>query len=159
MSDKKSRVLILGGGFSGLYAALEFESWKHSDIAVTLVNRDNFFLFTPMLHEIAASDLDITNIVNPVRKMLRHVDFFAGDVESIDLEKRAAVVSHGFDHHTHTLEYDHLVLALGSITNFFTIPGLEARPFTIKSLGHAIQFRNRLIAHLEESHTQSAAED
>src|SRR5258707_305982 len=66
MSDKKSRVLILGGGFSGLYAALEFERWKNSDIEVTLVNRDNFFLFTPMLHEIAASDLDITNIVNPV---------------------------------------------------------------------------------------------
>src|SRR5260370_14867461 len=102
MSDKKSRVLILGGGFSGLYAALEFERWKHSDIEVTLVNRDNFFLFTPMLHEIAASDLDMTNIVNPVRKMLRHVDFFAGDVERIDLQKRAVVVSRGFDHHPNT---------------------------------------------------------
>ena len=65
------------------------------------------------LHEIAASDLDMTNMVNPVRKMHRHVDFFAGDVESINLEKRAVVVSHGFDHHTHALEYDHLVLALG----------------------------------------------
>lgn len=159
MSDRKSRVLILGGGFSGLYAALEFERRKHSDIAVTLVNRDNFFLFTPMLHEIAASDLDITNIVNPVRKMLRHVDFFAGDVESIDLEKRAVVVSHGFDHHTHTLEYDHLVLALGSITNFFQLPGLEARALTMKSLGDAIQLRNRLIAHLEEADTECAAKE
>jgi NADH:ubiquinone reductase (H+-translocating) len=159
MSDKKSRVLILGGGFSGLYAAMEFERWKHSDIEVTLVNRDNFFLFTPMLHEIAASDLDITNIVNPVRKMLRHVDFFAGDVESIDLKKRAVVVSHGFDHHTHTLEYDHLVLALGSITNFFKLPGLEERALTMKSLGDAIQLRNRLIAHLEEADTECAAKE
>ena len=159
MSDKKSRVLILGGGFAGLYAALEFERWKNSDIEVTLVNRDNFFLFTPMLHEIAASDLDIMNIVNPVRKMLRHVDFFAGDVESIDLKKRSVVVSHGFDHHTHTLEYDHLVLALGSITNFFQLPGLEERAFTMKSLGDAIQLRNRLIAHLEEADTECAAKE
>src|SRR6266853_1497928 len=157
--DKKSRVLILGGGFAGLYAALEFERWKNSDIEVTLVNRDNFFLFTPMLHEIAASDLDIMNIVNPVRKMLRHVDFFAGDVESIDLKKRSVVVSHGFDHHTHTLEYDHLVLALGSITNFFRLPGLEERAFTMKSLGDAIQLRNRLIAHLEEADTECAAKE
>jgi NADH dehydrogenase len=159
MSDKKSHVFILGGGFAGLYAALEFERWKNSDIEVTLVNRDNFFLFTPMLHEIAASDLDMTNIVNPVRKMLRHVDFFAGDVESIDLKKRAVVVSHGFDHHTHTLEYDHLVLALGSITNFFKLPGLEERALTMKSLGDAIQLRNRIIAHLEEADTECAAKE
>src|SRR5438132_10495779 len=159
MSDKKSRVLILGGGFAGLYAALEFERWKNSDIEVTLINRDNFFLFTPMLHEIAASDLDITNIVNPVLKMLRHVDFFAGDVESIDLKKRAVVVSHGFDHHTHTLVYDQLVLALGSVTNFFKLPGLEERALTMKSLGDAIQLRNRIIAHLEEADTECAAKD
>jgi NADH dehydrogenase len=159
MGDKKSRVLILGGGFSGLYTALEFERRKDPDIEVTLVNRDNFFLFTPMLHEIAASDLDMTNIVNPVRKMLRHVDFFAGDVESIDLEERAVLVSHGFDHHTHTLEYDHLVLALGSITNFFKLPGLDERALTMKSLGDAIQLRNRLIAHLEEADTECAAKD
>src|SRR5260370_14854625 len=98
----KTRVLILGGGFGGLYAALEFEKRRDPQFEVTLVNRDNFFLFTPMLHEIAASDLDMTNIVNPVRKMLRHVDFFAGDVESIDLKKRAVVVSRGFDHHPNT---------------------------------------------------------
>src|SRR5260370_17231553 len=92
---------------------------------------------------------------------VRHDDsaLFQIDVESIDLEKRAVVVSHGFDHHTHTLEYDHLVLALGSITNFFKIPGLEARAFTMKSLGDAIQLRNRLIAHLEEADTECAAKE
>ena len=68
MTDK-TRVLILGGGFGGLYAALEFEKRKDPRFEVTLISRENFFLFTPMLHEIAASDLDLTNIVNPVRKM------------------------------------------------------------------------------------------
>jgi glycogen debranching enzyme-like protein len=70
---------------------------------VVLVNREDFFLFTPMLHEVAASDPDLTAIVNPVGRMLRKVNFFAGDVESIDLPKKRVELSHGFDHHGHSL--------------------------------------------------------
>src|SRR5438874_10190342 len=87
---EKTRVLILGGGFGGLYAALEFEKRRDPRFEVTVVNRENFFLFTPMLHEIAAS------VVNPVRKMIRHVNFFRGDVDKIDVGKRRVTVSHGF---------------------------------------------------------------
>jgi NADH dehydrogenase len=155
MADK-TRVLILGGGFGGLYAALEFEKRNDPRFEVTVVNRENFFLFTPMLHEIAASDLDLTNIVNPVRKMIRRVNFFCGDVDKIDIESKQVVVSHGFHRHSHTLEYDHLVLALGSVTNFFNLPGVAERALTMKSLGDAIQLRNRLIAHLEEADTECA---
>src|ERR1700758_303495 len=156
MSEKKIRVLILGGGFGGLYTALQFEKRRDARFDVTVVNRENFFLFTPMLHEIAASDLDLTNIVNPVRKMIRRVDFFCGDVDKIDIESKQVVVSHGFHRHSHTLEYDHLVLALGSVTNFFSLPGVAERARTMKSLGDAIQLRNRLIAHLEEADTECA---
>lgn len=67
--SERTRVRILGGGFGGLYAALQFEKRCDTQFEVTVVNRENFFLFTPMLHEIAASVLDLTNIVNPVRKM------------------------------------------------------------------------------------------
>ncbi len=157
--SSNTRVLILGGGFGGLYAALEFEKRKDPDFDVTLVSHDNFFLFTPMLHEIAASDLDLTNIVNPIRKMLRHVKFFAGDVETIDLQNKRVVVSHGFDRHTHALDYDHLVLGLGSITNFFNLPGLAERALTMRTLGDAMELRNRLIAHLEEADTECAKKD
>ena len=156
MSNKKTRVLILGGGFGGLYAALQFEKRRDPRFDVTVVNRENFFLFTPMLHEIAASDLDLTNIVNPVRKMLGHVNFFCGDVDKIDVERKRVTVSHGFDRHSHELEYDHLVLGLGSVTNFFNLPGVAERALTMKSLGDAIQLRNRLIAHLEEADTECA---
>src|ERR1700740_2206574 len=96
---------------------LEKSLGRAPDVEVTLVNRENFFLFTPMLHEVAASDLDLTTIVSPVRKMLKRVSFFAGEVESIDLPGKQVVVSHGFDHHHHSLEYDQLVVGLGSITN------------------------------------------
>src|SRR6266699_5314569 len=152
----KTRVLILGGGFGGLYAALQFEKRRDPRFEVTVVNRENFFLFTPMLHEIAASDLDLTNIVNPVRKMIRRVHFFCGDVDKIDIDKKRVTVSHGFDRHSHELEYDHLILALGSVTNFFNLPGVAEHALTMKSLGDAIQLRNRLIAHLEEADTECA---
>jgi NADH:ubiquinone reductase (H+-translocating) len=156
MSEKKTRILILGGGFGGLYAALQFEKRNDPRFEVTVVNRENFFLFTPMLHEIAASDLDLTNIVNPVRKMIRLINFFCGDVDKIDIGRKRVTVSHGFDRHSHELEYDHLVLALGSVTNFFKLPGVAERALTMKSLGDAIQLRNRLIAHLEEADTECA---
>lgn len=146
-----TRILILGGGFGGLYTALELEKTiaRDSDVEVTMVNRDNFFLFTPMLHEVAAGDLDLANIVNPFRKMLQRVNFFNGDVESIDLKAKKVTVFHGNEHHHHDLEYDHLVLGLGSVTNFFRLPGLEERALTMKSLGDAIFLRNRMIANLE----------
>jgi len=152
----KHRILILGGGFGGLYTALELEKQLHKypNVEVTLVNRENFFLFTPMLHEVAAGDLDLTNIVNPVRKLLRKVNFFEGEVEAIDLDNRAVTVSHGFDRHTHQLEFDQIVLGLGSSTNFFGLPGLEENALTMKSLSDAINLRNRLIALLEEADTE-----
>ena len=81
-----AQVVILGGGFGGVYTARHLETLKAAGapIDVTLVSRDNFFLFTPMLHEVAASDLDITHIVSPLRTLLRHSTIFVGDVESVD---------------------------------------------------------------------------
>lgn len=159
MSNNKPRVLILGGGFGGMYAALEFERalTRGAHLDVTLVNHDNFFLFTPMLHEVAASDLDITNIVSPIRKLLRRVTFFHGEIEAIDLVHQRVGLSHGHEQHCHSLPYDHLVLALGSTTNFFDIPGLADRAFTMKSLSDAIVLRNHLIANLEEADYECGA--
>ncbi len=152
--SRKTNILILGGGFGGMYTAVELEKAfrKDAGVEITLVNRENFFLFTPMLHEVAASDLDITTIVNPIRKMLHRTNFFDGEVKSIDLTKKRVVVSHGIDaSHPHEIDYDHLVLALGSVTNFYSIPGLEERALTMKSLADAAYLRNRLIEQLEES--------
>ncbi|MBV8843837.1 MAG: NAD(P)/FAD-dependent oxidoreductase [Bryobacterales bacterium] len=155
------KVYILGGGFGGLYSALELERQlgKKSNVDITLVNRDNFFLFTPMLHEVAASDLDLTTIVNPTRKLLRKVQLFSGEVEHIDLRNSRLTLSHGFRRHSHTVPYDHLILALGSTANFYNLPGLMERAITMKSLGDAVALRNRLIAHLEEADTDCAKDD
>ncbi len=155
---RKRRVLILGSGFAGLYAALRFEKKlrESDDVEVTLINRENYFSFTPMLHEVAASDLDMTHIVNPVRKLLRRVRFFLGDVESVDLAAKQVVVSHGSDGHTHALGFEHLIVALGCTTNFYGLPGLAERALAMKSLGDAIALRNTLISQLEEADTECA---
>jgi NADH dehydrogenase len=110
-----------------------------------------------MLHEIAASDLDMTHIVNPVRKLLRRVQFFHGEVEHIDVASKQVAVVHGPKRHSHELRYDYLVLALGSTTNFFGLPELEHRAMTMKSLSDAIHLRNQLIDLLEEADFECAA--
>lgn len=160
-AQPRKRILILGGGFGGVYAARRLDKilGRDADIEITLVSRENYFLFTPMLHEVAASDLEITNIVSPIRELLRHVKFFCGDVDSIDLENKRVSVSHGYGRHSHNLSYDHLILALGSTTNYFKLPGVEENAVTMKSLGDAIHLRNILIAHLEEADTECAARD
>jgi len=102
----KKRIVILGGGFGGVYAALHLEKLLscEPEIEICLVSRDNFFLFTPMLHEIAASDLEITNIVNPLRKLLRRAEVLVGEVTRIDLPNKRVVISHGRHDHSHRLE-------------------------------------------------------
>ena len=152
-SAPEKRILILGGGFAGLTVAMELDKKLAQDpsVEITLVNRENFFLFTPMLHEVATSDLDLTTIVNPARKMLRRVRFLAGDVEHVDIEHHRVLVSHGFDQHHHAIGFDYLVLGLGSVTNLHGIPGLREYALTMKTLGDAMRLRNHLVAHLEEA--------
>lgn len=154
-----TRILILGGGFGGTYTALGLERLlaRRDDVQVTLVARDNYFLFTPMLHEVAASDLDLTNIVNPLQKMLDRVDTFVGTIEAIDVQAKHVRVAHGLTRHTHELPYDHLVLALGSTSTFFNLPGVGQSALTMRSLTDAIALRNRIIMHLEEANSECAA--
>jgi NADH dehydrogenase len=82
-----------------------------------------------VLHEVAASDLDMTHIVNPFRKLLSHVRFFYGEVEHIDLTLKQVTVTHGPKRHSHEFRYDYLVLAFGSTTNVF---GLRSEQSVIK---------------------------
>ena len=153
---RNKRIVILGGGFGGVYAATHLEKLltRQSGVEVCLVSRDNFFLFTPMLHEIAASDLEITNIVNPLRKLLRKVDVLVGDVNQIDLRNKRVLISRGYRKPLQKLDYDHLVIALGSITNFYDIPGLDDLAVPMKSLRDAAQLRAQILRHLEEANSE-----
>jgi len=155
VTDKphKKRIIILGGGFGGVYAAIHLEKLlaRVDAVEICLISHDNFFLFTPMLHEIAASDLEITNIVNPLRKLLRKVEVLVGDVNENRSANKRVLISHGYRKHSLQIDYDHLVIALGSITNFYDIPGLADLAVPMKSLRDAIQLRAQILRHLEEA--------
>ena len=88
---RKKRIVILGG----VYAAIHLEKLlaRVDAVEIFLVSHDNFFLFTPMLHEIAASDLEITNIVNPLRKLLRRAEVLVGEVKEIDLPNKRVLLA------------------------------------------------------------------
>ena len=157
MSAAATRILVLGGGFGGVYTAMHLERLLGSSAEITIVSRENFFLFTPMLHEVAASDIDITHLVSPLRALLPRTTVFVGTIAGIDCGARTVTVVHGSEAHEHQLPYDHLVVALGSVTNFYGLPGLEQHAVTMKTLGDAIHLRNEVIAAMEQADGECAA--
>ena len=154
--SRKKRIVILGGGFGGVYAAMNLEKLlaREHAVEICLVSRDNFFLFTPMLHEIAASDLEVTNIVNPLRKLLHKVEVLVGAVNDIDLPNKRILISRGYRNNLQQVDYDHLVIALGSITNFYNLPGFPELALAMKSLPDAIRLRAQILRHLEEANSE-----
>ena len=147
----KTQIVILGGGFAGVETAryLDRTAAKRADVEVTLVSRDNFILFTPMLDEVVAGDLDPAHICNPLRKLLRHVTVLSAEIKAIDLAARQVTISYGIRALTRELPFDHLVLALGSETDYFGIPGVAEHALGIKTLGDAVMLRAGVIAMLE----------
>ena len=147
----KTRILILGGGFAGVEAAryLDRTAAKRADVEVTLVSRDNFTLFTPMLHEVVASDLEPADICNPLRKLLRRVTVLTGEIKTIDLSARRVTISYGLRELKRELPFDYLVLALGSETNYLGIPGVAEHALGIKTLSDAFMLRAGVLAMLE----------
>ena len=154
---KTTRIVIAGGGFAGLYAAMHFDKRlaRRADVEVTLISHENFILFTPMLHEVAAGDLYPGDIVNPLRRILRHVKFFEADVQTIDLNARRVHCTAGVAEQELEFEFDHLLLTLGAETNFFNMDGVRDWSVTMKSLSDTEMLRNRMVAILEEASLQS----
>ena len=147
MPDRQ--VVILGAGFGGLYTALRLEKALRGErsVRIVLLDRQNYHLFLPMLHEITSGGVEPRHVVRPLRPLFRNtrVHFQRGEVRSIDLERRKILTDHG------EVGYDSLVIALGSTTNFFGLKGVEERVFTLKTLKDAVRLRNRLLEMFEQA--------
>jgi NADH dehydrogenase len=128
---------------------------RREDVEVTLIGRENFILFTPMLHEVASGDLYPGDIIDPLRRILRNVKFVEAEVQAIDLSARRVRCIGGIAQIALEFEFDHLLLTLGSETNFFNLPGVSDWAVTMKSLSDAALLRNRVLALLEEATLQS----
>jgi len=151
-------ILILGGGFAGMKTAEELEERLAGDssVSITLVSETNALLFTPMLAEVAGSSLEPSHISPPLRTSLSSTQVIRGSVTSIDLENRTVVID-GTRHNGsgHELKYDHMVLALGAVSNYLGMTNVEKFAFNFKTLLDAIRIRNHVIEMFERADKES----
>jgi NADH dehydrogenase len=148
-----TRVVILGGGFAALSAAQEFEKLLPGDdsVHVTLVSRENFLLFTPMLAEVAVGSLEPRHIAVPLRDFLRRVRVWQAETVGIDLERRVVRVQYRAAGHTAELPFDQLVLAMGSETSYHAVPGAAEYTLAFKRLSDAVSIRDRVVDCFEQA--------
>ncbi len=153
------RVVVLGGGYGGIYAALELQkAARRGQIELSLVSRNNFFLYQPMLAEVVSGSIEPTHILNPIRRLCPHASFHQAEIQAIDLEARQVIVSYrGRSRYTH-LPYDHLIIAVGMGTDLSALPGLAEHAFPFKTMGDALRLRDHLIDILERAEVEDDAE-
>jgi NADH dehydrogenase len=158
-----TRILILGSGFAGIEVlkGVQKKFKNNQNIEVTLVSRDNFLLFTPMLPEVASGMIETRHIVTPVREFCGNAKFYEASVKSVDFDKKQVGITHAIGKQSdpltwdqHTLEYDYLVIALGSENNFHNMKEIEQHSFTMKDIGDAIILRNHIINMLEQANLE-----
>ncbi len=148
-----TRVVIAGGGFAGAAAAERLEELlpRGSAVEITLVDRENFSLFTPLLPEVISGAIEPRHIVSPLRARLRRTSVRQAEVRAIDLAARTVLTAHCPACPIQMLAYDHLVLALGSVANSFGLPGVRAHALTMKSLADATALHAHVVDKLEHA--------
>jgi NADH dehydrogenase len=153
-SAAKKRILILGGGFGGVYTARHLERLckRRPDVEIVLVSRDNFLLMTPLLFEVCSGTLDLRHCSFPIRAFVHTTRFVEAKVEGIDLDRRVVHLSAPGERSD--LAYDQLVLALGAMTNRVMIPGSE-HAFTFKTLADALVLRNHVVELFERADVET----
>lgn len=153
------RILILGGGFAGVYAARRLEQILRPDEAsIQLVNQENYLVYQPMLPEVISGSIGITDIVSPIRHLCPRTQLVMREVQGIDLARKVVTVSPGFRPRQLELPYDYLVIALGGVTNFLGMPGMIEHGKPFRTLADALALRNHLIQVLEEADLEADAE-
>ena len=153
------QIVILGGGFGGVYTAMQLEKMlRPGEASISLVNTENYFVYQPMLPEVISGSIAITDVVCPIRRLCPRTQLIMREVQHIDLQKQTVTVSRGFRPRQMELPYDYLVVALGGETNFYGMPGMVEHAMPFRTLSHALALRNHLIHALEEADIENDAE-
>ena len=142
------KILVVGAGFAGLYAAMGLKGLARAGHRITVVNPENFMQYQPFLPEVASGTIDPRAVVVPLRRVLRHCDVVIGEVTSIDRDARQAIVRLS-DGHEQREPYDVLVLTPGSRSRVLPIPGLAEHGIGFKTVQEAIYLRNRVLSRLD----------
>ena len=147
--DFEKKVLVLGGGFGGYTAARDLCGLirDRDDVGVLVLAKNNFFTFWPMVPGIVSSDIDARNVAQPLRRALitAGASFRRAEGKKLDLERKMVVADGGIE-----FPYDHVVISLGGLPNFFGIPGVEEHSLTMRGVEDAERIRNRVIERFEE---------
>ena len=158
----KKRILILGGGFGGVYVAVHLGKMlsqrELEETEIALVNRENYIVFQPLLPEVISGSVELNHVIAPIRRMAPRANLYTRDIESIDPFARTVTLSPGVRPTPLTLSYDHLVIAMGTRLDYSKIPGMREHASPFKYLGDALYLRNQLVRMLEEAEAESDPE-
>jgi NADH dehydrogenase len=148
----RPHIVILGAGFGGVYVVKKLLAYvKSHEIDVTIVNKNNYFLFTPLLHEVATGSLGPQSVTEPLREIFSgaHIHIISGEVENIFVPQKKIYIK------TPTkeveLEYDYLIISAGAETNYYGIRGASENALPLKNLEDALKIRNRIIDSFERA--------
>ncbi len=156
--EPKRRILILGGGFGGVYAALHLGKMltpaELAETEIALVSRDNYLVFQPLLPEVISGSVELSHVIAPIRRMAPKARLYTREVEAIDASRRIVQLAPGIRPHPLALHYDHLVLALGTRLDDAKIPGMREHAMPFKYLRDALRLRHQLVLALEEAEVE-----
>ena len=145
------RIVILGGGFGGVFAAKQLRRRAGSDVQIELISQNNFFVFQPLLSEVAGGSIQPADAVSPLRLFLPGVRVRVAEVRKVDFSAKTVHLTVGRGDQIKTVPYDQLVIALGQIVDLSRTPGLSDRAFVMKDVMDAFRIRNHVLQCLEDA--------
>lgn len=145
------KLLVLGGGFGGLYAARELRKRFGDEAEIQLISEENYFVFQPLLPEVAAGAITSMHAVTSLRELLQGVRLRKATIHSVDFDRQVVTVFQGVQRRPTEIEYDHLVIAMGSRIDLSRVPGLEDHALQMKTLEDARRMRAHIIERLEHA--------
>jgi len=158
----KKRILILGGGFGGVYTAVFLEKLmtkaEREATEIAIVSRDNYMVFQPLLPEVISGSVQLNHVISPIRRLARTARLYTREVEAIDIAAHTVKLSPGAKPVPLVISYDHLVIAMGTRLDYNKIPGMREHAFPFKYLSDALSLRNQLVLALEEAELENDPE-
>ena len=154
-AGRKKRVVVLGGGFAGVLCVRKLEECLDDGVEIVMVNEDNFWLFTPMLPQVASGTIETRHVVVPIRTIVKRAVFYEGRVKNIDPYGKMVSLEGVDGRRGASLSYDYLVLGMGSETNFFGMKDMARNAYQMKTLNDAVMVRNRIIDMLERAENET----
>ncbi len=161
LAEAKHHIVVLGGGFGGVYAAKYLTNMLGSrrDVHVELLSEENYFVFQPLLPEVAAGGIHPNHVVNPVRDIVPRAQFRWCKIIEVDTEKKVVRVAQGEGRELVEVHYDHLVFAVGKVSDFSSMPGVSEHSLAMKDLSDAFKLRNHVLRCLELADVEDNAQD